>query len=89
MILVVKANTNIEPFSEQKLRQSLEETFRIVKLPSGQTDDLIRQVMKEFKLWYRNKSEITTNDIRLKIGQILKKIHPDASYIFLNFKKVF
>ena len=85
---VVKSTGIVENFSLDKLRRSLEETFNITKSPSGLSNDLIQKTLADFEKWHKPKPEITTRDIRLKITEISKKYHPEASYIYDNFKKI-
>ncbi|MDO4902499.1 MAG: hypothetical protein Q4A21_03050 [bacterium] len=88
MRTVVKKSGQIEEFSLKKLEKSLHETFNIVKLPDGELETLTKKILAEFQLWQSDKPEITTADIRRKITQITEKIHPEASYIYDNFKKI-
>lgn len=85
---IVKKNHEIEKFELAKLVDSLIMTFEITQTPEGMSNDLIRQTIKEFHGWQINKNEITSGDIRRKIGQILGKIHPDAAKIYTNFKNI-
>ena len=85
---VVNSSGKVEDFSLSKLVDSLIETFEIVQTPEGLSNDLIRQTIKKFHAWQINKAEITTRDIHLQIGKILDGIHPEASYIYKNFKSI-
>lgn len=85
---VIKSNGKLENFKLSKLVDSLIGTFEMVQTPEGMSNDLIRQTIKDFHAWQIGKNEITSQDIRLKISSILKKIHPEASYIYKNFKSI-
>lgn len=85
---VLKSDGRIEKFNYKKLQKSLEETFRIVKSPDGQSQDFIKKTLLEFAQWQKNKPEITSSDIRIHISKILEKVHPEASYIYKNFKNM-
>lgn len=85
---VIKSNGKLENFELNKLVDSLIGTFEIAQTPEGMSNDLIRQTVKDFHAWQIGKNEITSRDIRLKISSILKKIHPEASYIYKNFKSI-
>ena len=88
MRMVVKSNGEVEKFDYKKLQKSLSETFLIVKSPEGQSDEFVRKTLLEFADWQRNKPEITSRDIRRQTGTILQKIHPEAAYIYKNFKSI-
>ena len=88
MRMVVKSDGEIERFDYKKLQKSLSETFLIVRSPEGQSDEFIRKTLLEFADWQRNKPEITSSDIRRQTGAILQKIHPEAAYIYKNFKSI-
>ena len=85
---VTKSNGKLENFKLSKLVDSLIGTFEMAQTPEGMSNDLIRQTIKDFHAWQIGKNEITSQDIRLKISSILKKIHPEASYIYKNFKSI-
>lgn len=88
MKTIVKNSGKIERFDPQKLKKSLDETFRIANSPRGQSEILIKKIIEEFNEWHENKPEITSSDIRRKIGAISKKFHSEAGYIYENFKKI-
>jgi len=85
---VIKSNGKLENFKLSKLVDSLIGTVEMAQTPEGMSNDLIRQTIKDFHAWQIGKNEITSQDIRLKISSILKKIHPEASYIYKNFKSI-
>ena len=85
---VIKSNGKLENFKLSKLVDSLIGTFEMAQTPEGMSNDLIRQTIKDFHAWQIGKNEITSQDIRLKISSILKKIHPEATYIYKNFKSI-
>ncbi|MDO4872005.1 MAG: hypothetical protein Q4A27_01060 [bacterium] len=85
---IVKKNGRIEDFELSKLVDSLIDTFEITQTPEGLSNDMIRQTVKDFHTWQIGKSEITSQDIHLQIGKILEKIHPEASYIYKNFRNI-
>lgn len=85
---VIKSNGKLENFKLSKLVDSLIGTFEMAQTPEGMSNDLIRETIKDFHAWQIGKNEITSQDIRLKISSILKKIHPEASYIYKNFKSI-
>ncbi len=88
MRVVVKSNGKIEKFDYKKLQRSLSETFLIVKSPEGQSNEFIKKTLLEFADWQKNKPEITSDDIRRQASGILQKIHPEAAYVYKNFKSI-
>lgn len=85
---IVKSGGKIENFELSKLVDSLIATFEIAKSPEGLSNDLIRKTIKNFHEWASGKSEITSGDIRRKIGENLEKTHPEAAHIYKNFKDI-
>lgn len=85
---IVKSGGKIENFELRKLVDSLIGTFEIVKTPEGLSNDFIRKTVAEFHAWAKGKSEITSDDVRRKISEILEKIHPEAAHIYKNFKNI-
>ena len=87
-MIVFKKNSKIEKFNLSKLVDSLIQTFELTQTPEGLSNDLIRQTIKKFHSWQKNKEEITSQDIRRQIGKILSEIHPEAAKIYINFKNI-
>ena len=88
MRMVMKSGGEVEKFNYKKLQKSLNKTFLIVKSPEGQSNEFVRKTLLEFAVWQRNKPEITSGDIRRKTADILQKIHPEAAYVYKNFKSI-
>ena len=88
MRMVVKSDGEVEKFDYKKLQKSLSETFLIVRSPEGQSNEFVRKTLLEFADWQKNKPEITSGAIRRQTGAILQKIHPEAAYIYKNFKSI-
>ena len=88
MRMVVKSDGEVERFDYKKLQKSLSKTFLIVRSPEGQSNEFVRKTLLEFADWQKNKPEITSGDIRRQTGAILQKIHPEAAYIYKNFKSI-
>lgn len=85
---VVKSDGRIEEFDIEKLENSIKKSFYMIKAPEGQAEELTQYVLRQFNSWHKNKAEITTVDIRVKIGKILKPISPETAYIFKNLKGI-
>lgn len=85
---VVKNSGKVEIFSREKLAKSLRQTFNIAKAPDGLIEVMVKKILTEFENWQSDKPEITSSDIRRKITEICRKFHPEASYIYNNFKKI-
>lgn len=85
---ILKNNGTVEKFELSKLVDSLIGTFEISKSPEGMSNDIIRKTISEFHTWSKDKTEITSNDIRRKISEIIENLHPEAAYIYKNFKNI-
>jgi hypothetical protein cdivTM7_00107 len=88
MRMVMKSGGEVEKFNYKKLQKSLNKTFLIVKSPEGQSNEFVQKTLLEFAVWQRNKPEITSGDIRRQTADILHKIHPEAAYVYKNFKSI-
>ena len=88
MRMVMKSGGEVEKFNYKKLQKSLNKTFLIVKSPEGQSNEFVQQTLLELAVWQRNKPEITSGDIRRQTADILQKIHPEAAYVYKNFKSI-
>jgi hypothetical protein len=88
MRMVMKSGGEVEKFNYKKLQKSLNKTFLIVKSPEGQSNEFVQKTLLEFAVWQRNKPEITSGDIRRQTADILQKIHPEAAYVYKNFKSI-
>ena len=84
LITVVKARGTqcTEYFDADKLYRSLIATCRSLKTPEGQAEDIAKKVSEGIAKWAEGKQEITSGDIRRIGAGLLRKYHPEASYLY-------
>lgn len=88
MIDVVKRGGNrpTESFERAKLERSIRAALRSVKAPDGQVRDTAAAVCDIVEQWLENRHEITSADLRRKASGALTPLHPEAAFIYKNYK---
>lgn len=83
-ILVVKSHgkSRTEVFDPGKLKKSIVAVCLSLKTPDGQAEEIANNVVRTVEGWARDRQEITSADIRRVGSEILKKIHPEAAYLY-------
>ncbi|HCR56131.1 TPA: hypothetical protein DIV49_04100 [Candidatus Saccharibacteria bacterium] len=77
-----------ESFQAEKLVQSILAACNSVQAPDGEAATAARSVHTAVLVWCDDKSEITSSDIRRIAAHHLKKIHPEAAYIYKHHRLV-
>ena len=88
MIDVVKraGKRPTESYERDKLEQSIRSALRSVKTPDGQTEDTAHAVCDIVDQWLASRHEITSEDLRRKASEALHPLHPEAAFIYKNYK---
>lgn len=83
-ILVVKSHSKkkLEHFDPAKLHKSIVATCLSLKTPEGQAEEVASKVTQRVEAWARNRQEITSGDIRRVGADTLRKLHPEAAYLY-------
>jgi len=81
---IIKSGGNrpSEPFRRIKLYKSLVSVCMSVKVPQGQAEDIADSVCKNVINWLKDKTEVTSNDIRTVAAKHLKRLHQEAAYLY-------
>ncbi len=77
-----------EPYSRLKLEHSLQAALHSVKTPAGQAEDTARAVCDHVEQWLATRHEVTAHDLRRKAAEALQPLHPDAAFIYKNYKTI-
>ena len=77
-----------EEFSPDKLHNSIFATCLSVRTPEGQAQDIAKTVTLGVMNWCETRPEITSADIRRQAQRIMKDLHPDAAYLYKNYKTI-
>ena len=77
-----------EEFSPDKIHNSIIATCLSVRIPEGQAEDIAKTVTLSVMNWCETRPEITSDDIRRRACQVLKGLHPDAAYLYENYKNI-
>ncbi len=75
-----------ENYERAKLERSIRSALRSLKTPDGQTNDTARAVCDLVEQWLQNQHEVTSEDLRRKANDALAPLHPEAAFIYKNFK---
>lgn len=77
-----------EPFSQEKLHESMVAACLSAGAPTGYAESIARRVVDEVVVWLENRPEVTSNDIRRVAARALKTYHPDASYLYEHHRSI-
>ena len=77
-----------EEFSPDKLHNSIFAACLCVRTPEGQAQDIAKTVTLGVMNWCETRPEITSADIRRQAQRIMKDLHPDAAYLYKNYKTI-
>ena len=88
MIDVVKRGGErpTESYERAKLERSIRAALHSIKTPDGQADDTAKAVCDIVEQWLESRHEITSEDLRRKASDALHPLHPEAAFIYKNFK---
>ena len=77
-----------ESFERAKLERSIRAAMRTVKTPDGQADDTARAVCDVVMQWLETRPEVTSADLRRQAAAALHPLHPEAAFIYQNYKVI-
>ncbi len=75
-----------EQFSREKLHASIVAACLSVRTPIGQAEVIAQAVAESVIAWLENKPEVTSHDIRLTAAKHLQAHHPDAAYMYQQYR---
>lgn len=87
---IVKRNGKrpTEQFQREKLHASIRAACLSVRSPEGLADQTAKQVCDVVIVWFENKPEVTSNDLRRKATTALETLHPEAAYLYKHHRLV-
>ena len=85
MIEVVKRDGSRQPFSEQKLRSSIENAAREAEIPAGRVKQVISDAAREPLEMAKGTKPLATKAIRDKVLSRLDVIEPSVSEAWRGF----
>ena len=74
-----------ESYIREKLHASIIAACLSVRTPSGQAQSIADAVCSSVDTWLVDKSEITSQDIRIITTKHLHTHHPDAAYMYEQY----
>jgi len=77
-----------ESFSEEKLHASIVAACMSVRTPVGQAESIAKAVTNSVVMWLENRPEVTSYDVRKVAAKHLRSHHPDASYMYEQYKVI-
>ncbi len=78
----------VEPYSREKLHQSILGTCLSVRTPVGDAESIAQDVCESVETWLGDKTEITSADLRHHAAQALEMFNPEAAYYYKNQKRI-
>jgi transcriptional regulator NrdR family protein len=86
VINVAKNNENgkhqTEPFSRERLHNSIVAACLSVYTPEGQAETTADAVCDSVIIWLKQHPEVTSRDISITAAKQLKNYHPEAAYLY-------
>ena len=80
MVVKRRGQRESEPFSEEKLKQSIIAACLAVRGHEGNAELTATSIVQAVSLWLNNKAEVTTADIKQITHDKLHVHHPDSAY---------
>lgn len=75
-----------EAFIQEKLHASIVAACLSVRTPIGQAESIARKVTEDVMDWLEDRPEVTSHDIRRVATRHLHTHHPDAAYLYQQYK---
>lgn len=88
MVLKRRGRRSSEPFDSEKLLNSIKAACLSVRLTDGVAHDTALQAVKQVENWAKDKSEVTSADIRRVAGDSLSRVSPEAGYLYQHHKSI-
>lgn len=89
-VYVAKSQTTAtsQKFDPIKLHRSVLAACYAVRALEGEAHLTAQHVCERVIRWVNTKTEITSADIRRVTTDFLRRYHPDAAYVYENYKEI-
>ncbi len=77
-----------QKFEPLKLHQSVLAACYAVRSLEGEAHLTAQHVCERVIRWINTKTEVTSNDIRRVTSAFLRVYHPEAAYVYENYKEI-
>ena len=84
--IVKRSPGHSESYDERKLYASIYASCLGVRVPVGAAELTADHVCRDLLAWLKNKTEITSSDIRRKAAEHLTAYHQDAAYMYKHHR---
>jgi transcriptional regulator NrdR family protein len=75
-----------EQFKREKLHASIIAVCLSTRTPEGQAEATAQAVCEAVISWLETRPEVTSHDIRIVAARQLKKHHPEAAYLYEQYR---
>ena len=75
-----------EKFMREKLHKSIAAACLSVRTPEGQAETIANAVCESVIGWLQHHPEVTSQDIRIVTAKRLKVYHPEAAYLYEQYR---
>ena len=85
---IIKNSGMSERFDRSKLHKSIVSVCLSVRVPQGQAESTAHSVCDSVIVWLKDRPEVTSGDIRAVAAKQLKRLHPEAAYLYEQHHKI-
>ncbi len=82
--IIKRDGKTIEKFSAEKLQSSIEMACLSVRTPVAQAQEIAHTVTQSVIDWLKQRSDVTSDDLRRTATRSLEQQHPEAAYLYKN-----
>jgi len=79
----------IEDYDSERLLSAVERAIATDRVPIGDAKTLSNRVIKQIERWLTDKTEVTSQELRLQTAAVLDDYDADAAYLYENEKRLF
>lgn len=77
-----------ESFDRDKLLRSIHAACLSVRTPDGEAETTAHAVTNAVIVWVETKPAVTSQDLRRLASAHLQKYHPEAAYLYQNYRVI-
>ena len=84
--VIKRDGKRFERFSKDKLHDSIVTTCLSIKVPEGQARQIADKVCSNVIIWLETRPEVTSKDLRVTTSKHLSTLHPEAAYLYEQYR---
>lgn len=87
--IIIKRAGHDEAYDERKAYASVYSALLATRESPESAELISAQALKELNEWLDKKTEVSSKDIHMQVGFILRKLHPRAYFLYHHHKILF